>query len=143
MLSSRLILGAAAAAFCAAAFAQTQSGFFPPKADPNLTAPDRQVQPAQPAAAAQPMQPAQPAQPAQSPQAATMGQPALGAAPVAPDRPQESNTAIANDPTRLMRWTEQQMDRSEQEAAQAKAQAAARPEPINGAFTGQTSERDR
>jgi hypothetical protein len=135
MPRSRLILGTAAVAFCAAAAAQTaqqQPGFFRPKADPDLTSPDRAAQPA----------------PMTSPQAGQVpAQPSSqvpGPAPVAQDEASsQQNGAIASDPTRLRRWTEQQMDRSEQDAARAKAMANTTPAPINGAFTGQTSERDR
>ena len=184
MLTSRFILGSAAAMLSLAAAAQAvqqQPGFFPPKADPNLTSPDPVAQPAQAGQAAPAAQPAQapvmgPAQgvgqPAQAigrvpGQPAVAGQvpavpaaaaaaapvavpaqaavPAPAAAPAAPAVPaqQTSNAAVANDPTRAARWTEQQMDRSEQEAAQAKVQASTTPAPINGAFTGNTNERDR
>jgi hypothetical protein len=189
MLTSRLILGSAAAVLSLAAAAQAvqqQPGFFAPKADPNLTSPDPAAQPAQAGQAAQAAQPPQapvmgPAQGvgqapvrSQASQAAMMGQPAqaavmgrvpgqpavTGQAPAAPaaapaapaaapaaqaaaPAQEMSNAAIANDPTRITRWAEQQMDRSEQEAAQAKAQASTAPAPINGAFTGNTNERDR
>jgi hypothetical protein len=138
MPSPRLIFGSAAAVLSIAAAAQAvqqQPGFFAPKADPDLAAPDRSAQAAQPAQPAQAVQPMQPASSQGTGQA-----PAAQAGAASQETP---NSAIANDPTRLMRWTEQQMDRSEQEAAHARVQASTTPAPINGAFTGNTNERDR
>ncbi len=54
----------------------------------------------------------------------------------------EVNNDRAPDPAKVMQWNERQMDRSEQEAQQAKP-APGTPAPINGAFTGSTNERDR
>ncbi len=158
MLTSRLILGSAAAVLSLAAAAQAvqqQPGFFAPKADPNLTSPDPAAQPAQAGQAAQAAQPPQapvmgPAQGvgqapvrSQASQAAMMGQPAqaavMGRVPGQPAVTAQPPVAAAP----VTRWAEQQMDRSEQEAAQAKAQASTAPAPINGAFTGNTNERDR
>ena len=102
---------------------QTQQGFFRPSANPNLTAPG-------PAEVA-------PVNPATRPTEALTAEDHVQA-------PQENVAADrAPDPMKVMRWSEQQADRSEQDAAKAKEDAARRPQPINGAFTGQTNERDR
>ena len=92
------------------------SGFFRPSPDPNLTGP-------------QPNERTRPTE-----------------ALVAEDKTQaaEGNPVHERPPEALdvMRWSEQQMDRSEQEAEKAKPQPGS-PQPINGAFTGQTDERSR
>lgn len=64
---------------------------------------------------------------------------------VAEDRVQASDTVQANrppDPSKVIEYAEQQMDRSVQEAERTQP-APGTPAPINGAFTGSTSERDR
>ena len=94
---------------------QTNEGFFRPAADPDLTAP-------RPGEARRPTEDL-----------------------VAEDRVQ-ANEAVqpsrAPDPAKVIEYTERQMDRSVQEAERAQP-APGTPAPINGAFTGSTSERDR
>ncbi|MGE5096790.1 MAG: hypothetical protein ACM3SO_16760 [Betaproteobacteria bacterium] len=92
------------------------TGFFRPSADPNLTAPRPNERP-------------RPTEALTAEDKVQAGQENVGS-----DR--------APDPVKVMRWTEQQMDRSEHEAAKAKP-APGTPAPINGAFTGQTDERNR
>lgn len=48
-----------------------------------------------------------------------------------------------SDAVSVMRWTEEQMDRSTLESDRARQQAQMAPQPINGAFDGTTSERNR
>jgi len=94
---------------------QTNEGFFRPAADPDLTAP-------RPGEARRPTEDL-----------------------VAEDRVQ-ANEAVqpsrAPDPAKVIEYTERQMDRSVREADRAQPAPGA-PAPINGAFTGSTSERDR
>jgi hypothetical protein len=94
----------------------TDNGFFRPAGDPNLTAP----------------RPAQRTRPTEDLVAEDRVQ--ANAQGAAADRPA--------DPGKVMQWTEQQMNRSEQEAQYARP-APGTPQPINGAFTGSTNERDR
>ena len=101
-----------------AAFADV--GFFRPAADPALT-PER---PRPPAPAAQPPRPAPPTA---AQQAAEMAAAELAA----------THQADAQ------RWAEEQMDRSQQEAAQAREEAQRAPPGVGAAFTGSTNERDR
>ena len=94
---------------------QTNDGFFRPSADPDLTAP----------------RPGEVKRPTED--------------LVAEDRVQ-ANEAVqpsrAPDPAKVIEYTERQMDRSVREADRAQPAPGA-PAPINGAFTGSTSERDR
>lgn len=92
------------------------NGFFRPSADPSLTAP--------------------------RPEAKTRPTEALTAEDKVQAREENVAQDRAPDPLKVMRWTEAQMDRSEQEAAKAKPDPTA-PAPINGAFTGQTDARNR
>ena len=94
---------------------QTNEGFFRPSADPALTTPV-------PRAAPRPTEDL-----------------------VAEDRVQANDPTQANrapDPAKVIEYTERQMDRSVQEAERAQPTPGT-PAPINGAFTGSTSERDR
>jgi len=94
---------------------QTNEGFFRPSANPDLTAP----------------RPGEVQRPTE--------------ALVAEDRVQANDATRpdrAPDPAKVIQWSEQQMDRSQREAQQAKPAPGA-PAPINGAFTGSTNERDR
>lgn len=99
-----------------------EDGFFRPAPDPNLTA----VRPDEVARA----------------KAATRPTEDL----VAEDRVQAQQQGAAADrapdPAKVMQYTEQQMDRSENEAERAKPLPGT-PQPIAGAFTGSTNERDR
>jgi hypothetical protein len=115
-----MVLGAA---FATLASAQgkapsppADNGFFRPSADPSLTAP----------------RPSEPTRPTE--------------ALTAEDKVQAADETVARDrppdPQKVMRWSEQQMDRSEQEARKARPDPRA-PAPINGAFTGQTDPRTR
>lgn len=91
------------------------NGFFRPSADPNLTAPaPRATRPTEDLVAEDRVQ--------------------ANARGAAADRPP--------DPAKVMQYTEDQMDRSQQEAREARP-APGTPAPINGAFTGSTEERDR
>ena len=74
-----------------------------------------------------------PAPPVQQPQAATTVAPI--AVPVEVPVP-----FLATESARV---TEDQLDRAKREADEAQARAALAPAPMTGAFTGQTSERDR
>lgn len=94
---------------------QTSEGFFRPAVDPALSTPV-------PRAAPRPTEDL-----------------------VAEDRVQANDAVRASrppDPSKVIEYTEQQMDRSVQEAERAQP-APGTPAPINGAFTGSTSERDR
>jgi hypothetical protein len=135
-----LVLAALAAALPASAqqapgTSGADVGFFRPQANGDLslthTLPPEAYQsipaPPAPTAPAAPIAPRPPTAP-QAPAAAT---PATGAAPL---------VVVVPDTTR---GTEDQMDRSREDAALANAAAARQPQRINGAFTGLTDERDR
>ena len=121
---SRLSLcGASLAALAAlGALAQGASpGFFPPTPDGDvaLTKIVPPKDPAAPPAAAQPRV-----------------QPSPAVVAVAP-------TVTALDRQEAVRDAEQDLDRAERDAERERQRALATPAPIQGAFTGATSERDR
>jgi hypothetical protein len=112
-LSSALAIAAAALALPNAA------AFFPPQPnnEPSLTPGPREPAPAQPLAAPAP------------------GQPPLKAPA------QVQRQTPPPDPAEAIRAAEEQMDRVERESE--RARASQYPAPVQGAFDGLTSERDR
>jgi len=129
MRLSTLAAIALAASFTTLASAQNPAarrtaddGFFRPSPNPNLTA----LRPEEIAAARQATRPTEDLVAEDRVQANAQG--------IAADRPA--------DPAKVMQWSEQQMNRSEQEARDARP-APGTPQPIAGAFTGSTNERDR
>jgi hypothetical protein len=122
---SRLVPLAIAVALGAAPLVLAQQpggGFFPAKPDPALsrTLPPEDYPDTRPAPAAQPA-------------------PVMSA--TTPPQPVTTTIVTARGPTASN--VEEQMDRSEAEARRAQEAAARAPQPINGAFTGSTDERDR
>jgi hypothetical protein len=124
-MRTRSIIAALACTLGAsAAWAQTTGdvGFFRPAADPALTT-------TRPQPPAPPLAPAPPA----APQAPVNDTAQMAAAELANTRQEDA-----------MRWAEQQMERAEQEALQAREQQQQEaPAGVGAAFTGSTSERDR
>lgn len=96
-------------------------GFFRPAPDPALTTTYPQPQ-------AQPQQQAVP------------GQQSGGV----PDTTQMAAAELAaQQQVDALRWAEQQMDRAQADAQQAREQSQQQPAGVGAAFTGSTSERDR
>jgi hypothetical protein len=134
----RAILAAGVIVFAMAASAQTaqnlpvgpDNGFFRPTPgnDPSLTHP--------PVAAPNP---APPAFLAQEQATAPVAVPVPLQVPV----PVQIPVPVATVVQPPVQNAERELDRAEREAEEARRRAAAAPAPIAGAFTGQTSERDR
>ena len=120
-MQTRLRIASLALALAAAPALAQDVGFFRPAADPALTT--TRPQPPQPSVAA--------------------AAPPAPAAPVNETAQMAAAELAAQRQADALQWAEQQADRSQAEAQQAREQSLAAPPGVGAAFTGSTSERDR